>query len=94
MAAGNWVPELAELAGGLNLFGEAGKHSPWLEWDAVVERDPGVLVLMPCGFGIERTLEELHVMTERAGWQSLNAVRNGHVYVVDGNQYFNRSGLR
>ncbi len=65
MAAGNWVPELVALAGGLNLFGEAGKHSPWLEWDAVVERDPDVLVLMPCGFGIERTLEELHVMTER-----------------------------
>jgi len=94
MAAGNWVPELVELASGTNLFGEAGKHSPWLEWDAIVDSDPDVLVLMPCGFGIERTLEELHVMTERTGWQSLNAVRNGRVYVADGNQYFNRSGPR
>lgn len=94
MAAGNWVPELVELAGGVNLFGEAGRHSPWLQWDAVADSDPDVLVLMPCGFGIERTLEELHVMTTRAGWQSLTAVHHGRVYVADGNQYFNRSGPR
>lgn len=94
MAAGNWVPELVELASGVNLFGEAGRHSPWLQWDAVTNADPDVLVLLPCGFGIERTVEELHVLTERPGWQSLKSVRQGHVYITDGNQYFNRSGPR
>src|SRR5262245_11096752 len=36
MAAGNWVPELVSLAGGVNLFGEAGKHAPWMTWDQLV----------------------------------------------------------
>lgn len=94
MAAGNWVPELVELAGGVNLFGEAGRHSPWLQWGEITQADPDVLVLLPCGFGIGRTLEELHVMIERPGWQSLKAVQHGQVYITDGNQYFNRSGPR
>jgi iron complex transport system substrate-binding protein len=94
MAAGNWVPELVELAGGANLFGQAGEHSPWLQWQQVVDADPDVLVLMPCGFYIERTLSEIHVMAERPGWQALKAVQNGRVYITDGNQYFNRSGPR
>ncbi len=55
MAAGNWVPELVELAGGVNLFGEAGKHSPWMTWDQLVARDPEVIVVLPCGFDMERS---------------------------------------
>ncbi|MFX7025335.1 cobalamin-binding protein, partial [Acinetobacter baumannii] len=42
MAAGNWMPEIIEMAGGINLFGAAGKHSPWLLWEDVVSKDPGV----------------------------------------------------
>src|SRR4051812_42008737 len=63
MAAGNWVPELVELAGGVNLFGEAGKHSPWMTWEDLVQRDPDVLVVMPCGFDLPRTKEELPALT-------------------------------
>ena len=55
MAAGNWMPELVELAGGVNLFGEAGKHSPWMTWEQLVARDPDVIVVLPCGFDIERS---------------------------------------
>jgi iron complex transport system substrate-binding protein len=91
MAAGNWVPE---AAGGVNLFGEAGKHAPWMTWEQLVEKDPDVIALMPCGFDIERTRRELHVLTDRPGWGGLKAVRGGRVFVTDGNQFFNRPGPR
>jgi len=94
MAAGNWVPELVELAGGRNLFGETGKHSPWLNWESVRERDPEIMVILPCGFDIERTRREMSSLTDRPGWKSLRAVKNGGVYLADGNRLFNRPGPR
>ncbi len=94
MAAGNWVPELVALAGGENLFGEAGKHSPWMTWEQLVTRDPDVIIILPCGFDIERSRQELPVLSEQPEWPALRAVRNGHVYLTDGNQYFNRPGPR
>jgi iron complex transport system substrate-binding protein len=94
MAAGNWVPELVELAGGINLFGEPGKHSPWMTWDDFVRRDPDVIVVMPCGFDLERTKAELPALTGRSGWSEMKAVRTGRVWAADGNAYFNRPGPR
>jgi iron complex transport system substrate-binding protein len=94
MGAGNWTPELIAMAGGLNLFGEAGKHSPWMTWDELAVADPDILVMAPCGFDLARTELEMHWMTDRPGWNSLRAVRNGSIYLADGNQYFNRPGPR
>jgi iron complex transport system substrate-binding protein len=94
MAAGNWMPELIELAGGTPVFGEAGKHSPWMEWDDLVRKDPDVLMISPCGFGIARTEEELPLLEQHAGWGELKAVRGDRVYVADGNAYFHRPGPR
>ncbi|HEY7346977.1 MAG TPA: cobalamin-binding protein [Ktedonobacterales bacterium] len=94
MAGGNWTPELVEYAGGINLFGEAGAHSPWLAWEDLLAADPDVIVLTPCGFTLERTLEDIPLLEARPGWSNLRAVRNGRVFAVDGNQYFNRSGPR
>ncbi len=94
MAAGNWVPEMVELAGGVSLFGKARLHSPWMSWAELVAADPDVIVAMPCGFDIERTRAELYWLTQRSGWNGLRSVRNQRVYVVDGNQYFNRPGPR
>ncbi len=94
MAAGNWVPELVELAGGRNLFGAVGEHSPWLEWEAVRAADPDVIVAMPCGFDLARTRGEMAALERLPGWESLRAVRAGRVAVVDGHQYFNRPGPR
>ena len=94
MSAGNWVPELVELAGGVPLFGEAGVHSPWLEWDALREADPDVICISPCGFGTLRTMEELPLLTAKPGWKELRAVRERRVYVADGNAYFHRPGPR
>lgn len=94
MAAGNWVPELVALAGGANLFGTAGAHSPWLAWEDLRAADPDVIVLLPCGFDLARTRAELSSLAARPGWTALRAVREGGVYLTDGNQYFNRSGPR
>jgi len=94
MAAGNWTPELVDYAGGENVFGEVGAHSPWLSWEELHAADPDVLVLSPCGFTLERTLKDVPILQRHPLWQSLQAVQNGRVYAIDGNQYLNRSGPR
>jgi iron complex transport system substrate-binding protein len=94
MAAGNWAPELVEFAGGNNLFGAAGKHSPWMTWDELIERDPEVIVAMPCGFDLAKTRMEMAILQQHPAWKSLQAVRNRQVFAADGNQFFNRPGPR
>src|SRR5574337_473261 len=94
MACGNWMPELVKMVGGANLCGTPGKHSPWMKWEELRAKDPEVIVILPCGFDIDRAREEMPVLTERTEWSRLKAVRNGRVYVADGNQYFNRPGPR
>ncbi len=94
MAAGNWVPELVTLAGGRNLFGEAGKHSPWMTFEALLVRDPDVIIAMPCGFDLKKTRIELADAVQSNAWGRLRAVQSEQVYIVDGNQYFNRPGPR
>ena len=94
MAAGNWMPELARLAGAEPVLGEAGAHSPWIEWDDVRAADADIIAVMPCGYGIERTLGEMDLLTAQPGWSDLRAVRDGRVFVIDGNHYFNRPGPR
>jgi iron complex transport system substrate-binding protein len=94
MAAGNWMPELVEMAGGVNLFGQAGKHSPWMTWEELVNSDPDIIFISPCGFDIKRTMEETHLLAEKPDWNSLKAVRTRRVFVADGNKYFNRPGPR
>ena len=94
MAGGNWVPELIEIAGGENVFGLAGQHSPWMNWEDVLAADPDVIVALPCGFDLPRTRAEMHWLTNRPGWNQLAAVRNGGVFLCDGNQFMNRPGPR
>jgi len=92
--AGHWVPEMVGRAGGTDLLGKAGSPSTKVSWEQVRDARPDVLVLMPCGFDINRTLAELDRLTSRPGWADLPAVRAGLVYAVEGPAYFNRSGLR
>ena len=95
MAAGNWVPELVELAGGINLFGEAGKHSPWMTWDDLGRRDPDVIVVLPCGFDMERTPGGDCRCSTPAGLAGpAGGARPAACASADGNQYFNRPGPR
>jgi|SRR5580704_864911 iron complex transport system substrate-binding protein len=90
MAAGNWVPELLELANAENLFGAAGAHSPWMDFDQLAAADPDVIVVTPCGYDIKRTREEMYWLTQNPHWKKLRA----EVYLADGNQFMNRPGPR
>lgn len=94
MAGGNWMPELIEIAGGRSLFAKAGEHSPWLDWASLIEADPDVILLLPCGFKIARTVADLNLLTENPAWPNLRAVTNGRVYLIDGHHFFNRPGPR
>jgi iron complex transport system substrate-binding protein len=93
-SAGHWVPEMVELAGGVPLLSRAGEPSVALPWEEVVESRPDVIVLMPCGYDLERTLAEYRRVNLPDGWWDLPAVRNRRVSGVDANSYFSRSGPR
>jgi iron complex transport system substrate-binding protein len=94
MAAGNWIPELVELVGADAVLSRSGAHAPQIEWRDLTAADPDFIVLMPCGFDMERTAAELDALVKREQWRALRAVREDRVYVTDANQYFNRPGPR
>ena len=94
MGAGNWTPELVSCAGGENIFGEIGHHTPWLTWEELQAANPDVIVLSPCGYTLDRTIQDVPLLQNHSAWADLQAVRNGRVYAIDGNQYLNRSGPR
>ena len=94
MVSGNWIPELVSVAGGKSILAEAGKHSPYVEWEAILEADPEVIVVMPCGFSIERTMREIDILLNQPGFAAMQAVKNNRFYIANGNQYFNRPGPR
>ncbi|WP_428327547.1 cobalamin-binding protein [Mucilaginibacter sp.] len=94
MLSGNWVPELVNIAGATSILTEAGKHSPYVQWDDIRLQNPEILIVMPCGFAIERTLKEIDILLQLPGFNELKAVKNNRVYIADGNQYFNRPGPR
>ena len=94
MCGGHWVPEMVDIAGGSNTFGDKDTGTFKLEWDDVVERQPDVIVMMPCGFDVKRGLEDVPILSQREGWKDLPAVRNDRVYVVDASAYTSRSGPR
>lgn len=94
MAAGNWTPEMVALAGGDPVLAEGGKHSPAIDFEQLRNADPEVIIIMPCGFSIERTLQEIGLLLSAPGWNEISAVKNNRVYIADGNHYFNRSGPR
>jgi iron complex transport system substrate-binding protein len=94
MCGGHWVPELVELAGGENCFGDKETGSFKLEWDQIMARQPEVIILMPCGFDVKRALQDLPLLSGQEGWESLPAVRNNRVYAIDAGAYTSRSGPR
>ena len=94
MVAANWVPELVGFAGGRNVMSVSGTDSKFCSWDEIKKTNPDIIIMMPCGFGIKRTLEDLHFLQNIKGWEELKAVKENKVFVVDGNNYFNRPGPR
>jgi iron complex transport system substrate-binding protein len=94
MIAGMWMPELIAMAGATPMVTAPGEHCPTLSLDALAALDPEVVLIKPCGFGLERTLEEVDLLRTNLPWDSWRCVREGRVFVADGNAYFNRPGPR
>ncbi len=92
MLAGNWIPEMITIAGGLAPSITGSHHSPYVTWNEVLDFAPEVLILMPCGFTLGRTLEELTLITQLPRFFELPAVVDRRVFAVDGSRLFNRSG--
>lgn len=94
MTAGNWIPELVQVAGGIPIGSESGEHSPQISWDKIQRLNPDIITVIPCGYAIDQTLPEISELTSGDGWDQLRAVKNKQVYIADGDQYFNRPGPR
>ena len=93
-APGHWVPEMVQRAGGVNLLGEAGQRSREVAWDEISGMDPDVLIIMPCGMGLEASRADADRHASRLADAAPRAISEGRAYVVDGSAYFNRSGPR
>jgi iron complex transport system substrate-binding protein len=94
MSGGHWMPELIDIAGGTSVFGSTGEPSPWITWKEVAAANPDVILVAPCGYDIEVTAREVRPLARYAIWQQLRAVRDHHVFLADGNAFFNRPGPR
>ncbi len=92
--SGHWVPEMVEIAGGRDILGNAGQPSRQVGWPDIVSGAPEVVIAMPCGFGLGRSVRELSEMDRPPEWHEISAVKKGQVYAVDGSSYFNRPGPR
>ena len=92
--AGHWNPTLIEMAGGLDVLGNAGQPSRTTAWQTVVDSRPDVLFISCCGFSTERAMQDLPLLQQQPGWNDLPCVRGDRVYVTDGNAYFSRPGPR
>ena len=92
-AMGNWGPELVEAAGGDLRIGEKGAYSTTLAPEALQQADPEFLIVAPCGFTLDRAMEEKAALEKNTWWSGLCAVRDGKVAFADGNLFFNRSGM-
>lgn len=91
---GHWVPEMVNLAGGVDVLGKAGEKSRIIPWEEARAAAPEVIVLLPCGFGPERITKEVYLLERLPGWDDLPAVRSGRVYGTDASAYFSRPGPR
>ena len=94
LSGGHWVVEMVELAGGISVFGDKTQSSMRLDWDEIVASQPEVILLMPCGFDLDRAQEDIPTLTSLRGWDSLPAVQQGRAYVLDASAYTSRLGPR
>jgi iron complex transport system substrate-binding protein len=91
---GHWVPEMVRIAGGIDKLGREGADSVRIAWKDVLQWRPEILIVMPCGFGLEKAAEQAQQLSAYPGWADLPAVRARRVYAVDANSYFARPGPR
>ena len=93
--AGHWVPEMIQIAGGINMISKIGEHSRRLDFKEVAESDPDIIIMMPCGFDTKRTISEYNnILKENKKWNSLKAVKNNQIFAVDANSFFSKPSIR
>ena len=93
-AGGHWIPEMIDYAGGVDGLGRLGKPSHRIGWDEVVEYQPEIIVLSPCGFNANQVMKEAHVLASYQGWEKIPAFQSSRIYAVNASAYFSRSGPR
>ena len=93
--AGHWIPEMIELAGGINMISKTGEHSRRLDIQEVIDSDPDIIIMMPCGFDTKRTVHEYNKILKRdETWNSLKAVNKNQIFAVDANSFFSKPSIR
>lgn len=93
--SGHWVPEMIEIAGGDNLISRTGEHSRRMATDEIIQAEPEVIILIPCGFDVGRTKTEYErFLKDDKEWNRLQAVKEGRVYAVDANSFFSKPSIR
>jgi iron complex transport system substrate-binding protein len=93
--AGHWIPEMIECSGGINMITKSGDHSRKMGMAEIEKADPDVLILMPCGFDIQKTISEYEkYLNTNSRWNKLRAVKNERVYAVDANSFFSKPSVR
>jgi len=93
-SAGHWVPQMIEIAGGINGVSSTGEKSRRMQINEIITFDPDIVILMPCGFDINRTILEYEKLLENNNWKKIKAVNRGEVYAVNANEYFSKPGPR
>ena len=93
--SGHWVPEMVELVGGENLISKKSEHSRKMTFDEIKNSEPDIIIIMPCGFNVERTIMEYNKnLRDDHDWQNLRAVKEKNVFAVDANSYFSKPSIR
>ena len=93
--SGHWIPEMIEVAGGENLISSEKMPSRKMKLEEIKEANPDIIVVMPCGFDVKRTINEYKkVLAGNPEWNELKAVKENNVYAVDANSYFSKPSLR
>ena len=93
--AGHWVPEMIECSGGINMITKNGEHSRKMDIIEIENADPDVVILMPCGFDVQRTISEYDkYLRNDSRWNQLRAVRERKVFAVDANSFFSKPSIR
>lgn len=93
--AGHWVPEMIEIAGGDNKISKTGEHSRRLDFEEVIDVNPDIIIMMPCGFDTKRTVSEYNkILRKNEKWNTLKAVKNNQIFAVDANSFFSKPSIR
>jgi iron complex transport system substrate-binding protein len=94
--AGHWVPEMVEISGGINGLSKPREQSRRTSLEEIKEFDPDKIILMPCGFNLDRTIKEYKntALNKNQEWNNLRAIKNNEIYVVDAGSYFSKPGPR